>query len=40
MENRPDPSGTSRRGVIVWSVGLLGYVLAVLQRTSFGVAWP
>ena len=38
MENRPDPSGTSHRGVIVWSVGLLGYVLAVLQRTSFGVA--
>ncbi len=38
MENRSDPSGTSRRGVIVWSVGLLGYVLAVLQRTSFGVA--
>jgi MFS family permease len=38
VENRSDPSGTSRRGVIVWSVGLLGYVLAVLQRTSFGVA--
>ena len=38
MENRSDTSGTSRRGVIVWSVGLLGYVLAVLQRTSFGVA--
>ena len=38
MENRPATSGTSRRGVLVWSVGLLGYVLAVLQRTSFGVA--
>lgn len=38
MQNRSGPSGTSRRGVIVWSVGLLGYVLAVLQRTSFGVA--
>lgn len=28
----------SRRAYLVWSVGLLAYVVAVLQRSSFGVA--
>ena len=27
-----------RRGWIVWSVGVLAYVLAVMQRTTFGIA--
>ena len=37
MASTPASTGDRRRGVIVWTVGLLGYVLAVLQRTSFGV---
>lgn len=28
----------TRRGWIVWSVGVLAYVLAVMQRTTFGIA--
>jgi MFS family permease len=29
---------TTRRALLVWGVGMLGYVLAVMQRTTFGVA--
>lgn len=29
---------TSQRAYLVWSAGLLAYVVAVLQRSSFGVA--
>src|SRR3954452_4904498 len=34
------PPGTApaRRAVLVWGVGMLGYILAVMQRTTFGVA--
>lgn len=32
------PARPTWRGWLVWSVGVLGYVLAVAQRTSFGVA--
>jgi MFS family permease len=34
------PPGTTpvRRAVLVWGVGMLGYILAVMQRTTFGVA--
>ena len=28
----------TRRGWIVWSVGVLAYILAVMQRTTFGIA--
>jgi MFS family permease len=30
--------GVTRRGWIVWSVGVLAYVFAVMQRTTFGIA--
>jgi MFS family permease len=33
-----DPMTSSRRAWLVWSVGLAAYVVAVLQRTSLGVA--
>src|SRR5687768_9211256 len=33
----PEPSGV-RLAVLVWGVGMLGYILAVMQRTTFGVA--
>jgi MFS family permease len=33
----PGPSGV-RLAVLVWGVGMLGYILAVMQRTTFGVA--
>ena len=29
---------TSRRAYLVWSAGLFAYVVAVLQRSSFGVS--
>jgi MFS family permease len=34
------PAGTAMtsRAALVWGVGMLGYVLAVMQRTTFGVA--
>src|SRR3954467_12353547 len=32
-----DTRGTSG-AALVWAVGMLGYVLAVMQRTTFGVA--
>jgi MFS family permease len=28
----------TRRGWVIWSVGVLAYVLAVMQRTTFGIA--
>ncbi|HVH24940.1 MAG TPA: MFS transporter [Pseudonocardia sp.] len=34
----PDIRRPSPRAWLVWSVGVLGYVLAVAQRTTFGVA--
>ena len=34
----PRPPATARRAGLVWGVGMLGYVLAVMQRTTFGVA--
>jgi MFS family permease len=34
----PPESSTRRLAAIVWGVGMLGYVLAVMQRTTFGVA--
>ena len=35
---RPEPRRPGARGWLIWSVGVLGYVLAVAQRTTFGVA--
>ncbi len=32
------PAGVDRRALVVWAVGLLAYGVAVLQRTSLGVA--
>jgi hypothetical protein len=29
---------SARRGYLVWSVGVAAYIVAVLQRTSLGVA--
>src|SRR3954447_18601221 len=34
----PAPLPPARVGVLVWGVGMLGYVFAVMQRTTFGVA--
>ena len=34
----PCPAHPSRRAWLVWGVGLLAYVVAVMQRTSLGVA--
>jgi MFS family permease len=34
----PSESSSGRLAAIVWGVGMLGYVLAVMQRTTFGVA--
>jgi MFS family permease len=31
-------TATVRRAALVWGVGMLGYILAVMQRTTFGVA--
>ena len=33
-----NPMSTSRRAWVIWSVGVLAYLVAVLQRTSLGVA--
>ncbi len=38
MRSGPAQTGTASRAVLVWGVGMLGYVLAVMQRTTFGVA--
>lgn len=32
------PAGVSRRALLIWGVGVSAYVVAVLQRTSLGVA--
>jgi MFS family permease len=34
----PPDIATVRRAALVWGVGMLGYILAVMQRTTFGVA--
>jgi MFS family permease len=34
----PTETATASRAALVWGVGMLGYVLAVMQRTTFGVA--
>ena len=36
--DRPPSTTPTRRAVLVWGVGMLGYILAVMQRTTFGVA--
>jgi MFS family permease len=38
VSSGPAQTGTASRAVLVWGVGMLGYVLAVMQRTTFGVA--
>ncbi|WP_234805799.1 MFS transporter [Mycolicibacterium insubricum] len=38
MNDDPTPTATSRRAWVVWSAGLLAYVVAVLDRTSLGVS--
>ena len=32
------PRGGTRRGYVIWSVALLAYLVAVLHRSSLGVA--
>ncbi|WP_299036105.1 nitrate/nitrite transporter [uncultured Pseudokineococcus sp.] len=36
----PSPRRTRARAYVVWSVGVLAYVIAVFNRTSLGVAGP
>jgi MFS family permease len=38
VSSGPAQTGTASRAALVWGVGMLGYVLAVMQRTTFGVA--
>ncbi|MCW2703835.1 MAG: putative transporter [Blastococcus sp.] len=38
MTGGPPDTATVRRAALVWGVGMLGYILAVMQRTTFGVA--
>jgi MFS family permease len=38
VSSGPAESTTASRAALVWAVGMLGYVLAVMQRTTFGVA--
>ena len=38
MDSGPVETRTARRAAVVWGAGMLGYVFAVLQRTTFGVA--
>lgn len=38
MTGGPPDIATVRRAALVWGVGMLGYILAVMQRTTFGVA--
>jgi MFS family permease len=38
VSSGPVEPATPSRAAVVWAVGMLGYVLAVMQRTTFGVA--
>ena len=38
MSSGPAGAAPPSRAALVWGVGMLGYVLAVMQRTTFGVA--
>ena len=38
MSTAAPPASVDRRALLVWGVGLVAYVVAVLQRTSLGVA--
>ena len=38
MSTAAPPARVERRALLVWGVGLVAYVVAVLQRTSLGVA--
>jgi MFS family permease len=38
VTSEPVGTATISRAALVWAVGMLGYVLAVMQRTTFGVA--
>ena len=38
MSSGPAETATAPRAALVWAVGMLGYILAVMQRTTFGVA--
>ena len=38
MSSGPAETRTARRAAVVWGAGMLGYIFAVLQRTTFGVA--
>ena len=38
MSGPPARTATPSRALLVWGVGMLGYALAVMQRTTFGVA--
>jgi MFS family permease len=38
VSTAPAPTRQASMAALVWAVGMLGYVLAVMQRTTFGVA--
>ena len=38
MSTAPAQAPVASRAALVWAVGMLGYVLAVMQRTTFGVS--
>ena len=38
MSTAPAETPVASRAALVWAVGMLGYVLAVMQRTTLGVA--
>jgi MFS family permease len=38
VSTRPAETPRASRAALVWAAGMLGYVLAVMQRTTFGVA--
>jgi MFS family permease len=38
VSSGPAETATASRAALVWGVGMLGYILAVMQRTTFGVA--
>jgi MFS family permease len=38
VSSGPAETATAPRAALVWAVGMLGYILAVMQRTTFGVA--
>src|SRR5215218_6521169 len=38
VSSGPPETRTASRAALVWGAGMLGYIFAVMQRTTFGVA--